>query len=338
MRPMTVGTTASRALLMASDQLGLDRQALLEAAGLTMTAVEDPDGRLTVDQVARLWKAALDASDDPSLGLRMALAVPFGAYRVIDFLAASAPTVGEGIMRMARYFPLVNAALAWEISHEGSQVRVTLEQPGAPEGLPKSLIEYALIVTILHLRHASGFQWPLVEVTCAFPAPSDTRDHEVVLGCPVRFGQTRNSFVMTRATWDLPGRAASNDLLTTLEAHAARMLASLDAARVTSRRVAELIVEELEGGDPSLARIARRMALSARTLQRRLADEQTTFADVLDETRRHVAQAYVKDRGLALTEVAYLLGFSEQSAFSRAFQRWWGMPPSQFRSAGIPLR
>lgn len=333
MRSLTVGTTASRALLLGCEELGLDRQALLDAAGLTMAAVEDPDGRLTVEQVARLWKAALDTSDDPSLGLRMALAVPFGAYRVIDFLAASAPTVGEGIMRMARYFPLVNAALAWDISHDGPLVRVTLEQPGAPEGLPRSLI-----VTVLHLRHAAGVRWPLVDVTCTFPAPPDTRGYEAALGCPVRFGQPRNAFVMTRATWELPSGAASCELHKTLEGHAARMLASLDATRVTSTRVAELIVEELEGGDPSLARIARRMALSPRTLQRRLADEQTTFADVLDETRRHVAQAYVKDRGLALTEVAYLLGFSEQSAFSRAFQRWWGMPPSQFRSAGIPLR
>jgi AraC-like DNA-binding protein len=120
-----------------------------------------------------------------------------------------------------------------------------------------------------------------------------------------------------------------------LEAHAARLLEGLESARITSTQVSRLVVEELEGGEPTLARIASRLALSPRTLQRRLADEQTTFADVLDETRRHMAQAYVQDRGLALTEVAYLLGFSEQSAFTRAFQRWWGMPPRQFRSAGI---
>lgn len=334
----TVGTTACRALLAACTQLGLNRQALLSAAGLTMAEVEDPDGRLGIAQVAALWQAALDSSDDPSLGLRMALAVPFGAYRVIDFLAAAAPTVGEGITRMARYFPLVNTAFAWRITHEGSRVHVALEQPGAPDGLPRSLVDYALVCTILHLRHAHGFAWPLVEVTFAFPAPPVARDHEAALGCPVRFGQSHNAFVMTRATWDLPSRAPSCELLQTLEAHAARMLANLESSRVTSTRVAQLIVEELEGGDPSLARIAGRMALSPRTLQRRLGDEQTTFADVLDETRRHVAEAYVKDRGLALTEVAYLLGFSEQSAFTRAFQRWWGVPPSQVRSAGIPLR
>lgn len=334
----TVGTTACRALLAACDQLGLDRHALLSAAGLTSAEVSDPDGRLGITQVAALWQGALESSADLNLGLRMALAVPFGAYRVMDFLAAAAPTVGEGITRMARYFPLVNTAFAWRITHERSLVHVALEQPGAPGGLPRSLVDYALVCTILHLRHAHGFPWPLVEVTFAFPAPPVTRDHEAALGCPVRFGQPQNAFVMTQATWDLPSRAPSCELLQTLEAHAARLLESLESTRVTSSRVARLIVEELEGGDPSLARVARRMALSPRTLQRRLADEQTTFADVLDETRRHVAQAYVRDRGLALTEVAYLLGFSEQSAFTRAFQRWWGMPPSQFRSAGIPLR
>ena len=95
----TVATVSSRALLAACDQLGLDRQALLDAARLTAADVADADGRLAVAQVAALWQAALDACRDPSLGLRIALAVPFGAYRVVDFLAASAPTVGEGLVR-----------------------------------------------------------------------------------------------------------------------------------------------------------------------------------------------------------------------------------------------
>jgi AraC-like DNA-binding protein len=96
-------------------------------------------------------------------------------------------------------------------------------------------------------------------------------------------------------------------------------------------RVARLLAAELRGGDPSLARIARRMAMSARTLQRKLSLEGTSFAEVLDCTRRTCAEAYVREPELPLTEVAYLLGFSEASAFSRAFQRWYGVPPSRYR-------
>lgn len=331
MQDPTVATTSSRALLAACEQLGLRQEALLAAAGLARDEVEDPDGRLPADKVSALWRAALQQSGDPGLGLRIARSVPFGAYRVIDFLAASAPTIGEGLVRVARYFPLVSSALAWQITHDQSSTRIALSHPGIPL-LPRAYAEYALAVTILHCRHASGFDWPIVEVSFAFEAPPSSEAHAQAFGCPVRFGRPHNEFVVSRATWDLPSKARSSDLLRTLEEHAKTALDSLASEDVVSKEVARLIVEELEGGDPSLPNIARRMATSPRTLQRRLELEKTSFADVLDRTRRHFAQAYVKEKDLALTEIAYLLGFSEQSAFTRAFQRWYGVPPSHERA------
>lgn len=335
MQGATVATTSSRALLAACERLGIDVAALLADAGLTAAQVADPDGRLPGAAVASLWQAALRHSGDPGLGLRVALAVPFGAYRIIDFLAASAPTVGEALSRVARYFPIINSALAWEIVDEGAQLRVSLVHPTIP-GLPRPYAEYAVAVTILHCRRASGFDWPMIEVGFAFDAPPEEHAHEAAFGCPVRFGRARSELVIARATWDRPCQAPSSELLRTLEEHADRMITSLRADNVTSVQVARLVTEELQGGAPSLAQIARRMAMSPRTLQRRLELEETTFADVLDQTRRHIAQAYMKDRGLALTEIAYLLGFSEPSAFTRAFQRWYGTAPSQYRARGAP--
>ena len=332
MRGPTVATTSSRALLAACAELGLRTEELLDAAGLTAATVNDPDGRLPVEAFSELWRAALERSGDPGLGLRVALAVPFGAYRVIDFLAASAPTVGEGLLRVARYFPLINPVLTWEIADDGSSKRMALTHPTIPGRLPRPYAEYALAVTILHCRHASGFEWPLVEVSFPFEAPPSTSEHVQAFRCPVHFGRSRAEFVLTRSTWDLVNRDASSDLLGTLEVLAGKMLASLDSQKLASAQVARLIVEELEGGEPSLSKVARRMAVSPRTLQRRLELEETSFADLLDETRRRFALVYMNERGIALTEIAYLLGFSQQSAFSRAFQRWCGEAPSQYRS------
>lgn len=331
----TVATTSSRALLAACGPIGLDPEVLLRAAGLTAAQVEDPDARLPIAAVSALWAAALKESGDPGLGLRVALAVPFGAYRVIDFLAASAPTVGEGLVRVARYFPLINSALAWEITDDGSAKRLALTHPTIPGRLPRPYAEYAVAVTILHCRRASGFDWPLVEVCFAFDAPPSSDAHVRAFGCPARFGGARSEFVIERSTWDTPSRAPSTELLRTLEDHAARMVESLEAKSVVQAQVARLIMEELEGGDPSLPKIARRMALSPRTLQRRLELEGSSFGDVLDRTRRELSEAYMKQRDLALTEIAYLLGFSEQSAFTRAFQRWYGVAPSQYRQGSI---
>ena len=129
-------------------------------------------------------------------------------------------------------------------------------------------------------------------------------------------------------------KLASSELLRTLEAHAQRMVAALGRASSIEARVTRTIAAELRGGEPSLSRVARQLAMSPRTLQRQLEAEHTSFAEVLDRTRRDFADIYVRDRQLALTEVAFLLGFSEASAFTRAFQRWYGVAPSQFRARG----
>lgn len=335
MRGATVATTSSRALLAACARLGLAAGPLLDRAGLTAAQVDDPDGRLDGEAVAALWRAAFERSGDPGLGLAVALAVPFGAYRVIDFLAASAATVGDALTRVARYFPLINSALAWAIEAGPSSVAIALTHPAVTGELPRPYAEYAVAVTILHCRHASGFDWPLDEVAFAFAAPPSSADHVRAFGCPVRFGASHSGFTMTRATWDHASRAPSSELLRTLEDHADRLIASLRADRVVSAQVSRLLAEELQGGDPTLPRVARKLAMSPRTLQRRLDLEGTSFVDVLDTTRRHFAQKYLEERSLALTEIAYLLGFSEQSAFTRAFHRWFGAAPSQVRGRAL---
>lgn len=327
----TVATTSTRALLLACEHLGVDTAALLRDVGLPDAAVHAPEGRLPADAVALLWQRALQKSGDRDIGLRAALAVPFGSYRVIDFLAASAPTVGEGLTRVARYFPLINSVLRWDVADGSNEVRMALTHVDPARDLPRPYAEYALTVTVRHCRAANGFDWPLREVCLAFPAPDSAAAHEAALGCPVRFAQPRHELVIDRATWDLPSRAASSELLRTLEQHADRLIASLQIDTQVQAQVARWLAEELRGGDPTLARIARRMAMSERTLQRKLSGEGTSFADVLDRTRRSCAEVYVRAPELPLTEVAYLLGFSEPSAFSRAFQRWYGVPPSHYR-------
>jgi AraC-like DNA-binding protein len=189
-----------------------------------------------------------------------------------------------------------------------------------------------LAVTVVHCRRASGFEWPLFEVTFDFDQPPSDKEHVRAFGCPVRFAQPRNEFVFERATWDMPAQAPSSELLRTLEEHADRMIGTLRSENVVASQVARHIADELQGGEASLTKVARRMAMSGRTLQRRLELEGTSFAEVLDQTRQHFAQAYIKEPTLALTEIAYLLGFSEPSAFTRAFNRWFGVAQSQFRA------
>lgn len=334
MRGATVATTSSRALLAACERLELDTAAMLRAAGVARELIDDPDARLPGESVAALWREAQQRSGDPELPLKAAQAVPFGAYRVIDFLAASAPTVGEGLERVARYFPLINSTVELSIDSDGSVFRVELANPRDPAGLPRQYAEYALAVTFLHCRHATGVSFSLEEVCFAFPRPQRTSLHEQVFGCRVFFDRSRTELVIAERVWRTPTAGGSSEMLGVHEAYAERLIASLRQTEGTRARVARLLVEELRGGTPSLERVAQRMALSPRTLQRRLTAEGASFAEVLDETRKVIADGYVREPCVALAEVAYLLGFSEPSAFSRAFQRWYGVAPSRYRSLG----
>jgi len=310
----------------------MDVGQLVLDAGLTEAQIDDPDERLPGENVARLWSLAVARSEDPLIGMRAAQAVPFGAYRVIDFLAASAATVGEGITRVARYFPLINSVLELRVNEDhAGEIAVQLINPRDPGNLPRPYAEFALVVTVLHCRGANGFDWPLTRVELAYPPQPDHAEYERVFGCPVQFDALRTAFVLATATWNQPSHGASSELLRTLEDHADRLLSTLRATEIEAV-VARCVMEEMRGGDPSLPHVAKRLGMSARTLQRKLQLENVSFADVLDRTRKHFASRYLQERGLQLTEIAYLLGFSEQSAFTRAFQRWYGVSPTQYRA------
>lgn len=332
MQGSTVATTSSRALVAACRTLGVDTDTLLVDVGISSQQLDDPDARLPGEAVAALFRQALLRAGDPDLPLRAATAVPFGAYQVIDFLAASAPTVGEGLVRVARYFPLINSTAELRIHDAGESLSLELATPLDPAGAPRPYAEYALAVTFLHCRHAAAFDWPLVEARFVFAAPPVGSAHERVFTCPVRFSQKRNELVVTRQVWDSPTRGgASSELLRLLEQHADQSVASLRGSEPVQSSVTRLLVRALGGGEPTLESVAKQLHLSPRTLQRKLQAEGSSFAEVLDRTRRATARVYVQRPELALTEVAYLLGFSEHSAFTRAFQRWYGVAPSRYR-------
>lgn len=324
----TVAATSTRALLAACAKLGTDTDALLAAAGVDRARLEAPEARLPGDVVSRIWREAFERTGAPDLAVQAALSVPFGAYRVIDFLAASAPTLGEGLVRVARYFPLINSGVELRVHRDGDEHRVELT---SATPIPKPYAEFALTVTVIHSRRANSREWPLLRATFAYP-PSPSADAlSRALGCPVRFGEPRTEFVFSDEVWRQPSEAASTDLLRTLEELADRMLRELESGELEAR-VTRLLLEALRGGDPSLEAIARKLGMSGRTLQRRLTEEGSSFAAILDRTRKSFAECYVRQGTLALSEIAYLLGFSEQSAFTRAFTRWHGVPPTAFRS------
>ena len=329
---MTSGVlpVASRALIGACRALGIDSSALLERAGVNPAMLDDPDGRISPAASDALWEAAYAAAGDPALALHAAEQTPYGAFRVLDYLAASGATLGDGLRRVAEYFPIVDprGSIAVE-DRGGDRVALTFRSTvGVP--LPQPAQDYTLAIIVTRIRHVLAPRWRPSEVRLAFARPDDVREHARVFGVEPRFGADVAALALPRADWERPTTSSDPGLFAALDEHARRLLEGSGSASLVDR-IRAAVAADLPGREPSLAGVARRVALSPRSVQRRLAETGTSFGRVVDAVREERAKSLLASADVAVAEVSWLLGFSEQSAFTRAFRRWTGSSPTEWR-------
>ncbi len=325
---------ASRALVESCRRLGLDAAGLLRRAGVDAARLGDPDARLPAEQADALWREAFAAAGDPCLALHAAEATPFGAFPALDYLAASSATLGEGLSRVAAYFPLVDPRGRIEVVAAPGAVALVFSAIGR-RAVPPPAQEYTLAVLYLRARQVAPAPWKPAEVRFTFPRPPQVGEHARLFEVEPRFEAREAALVLPRAAWDLPPRAPDPGLFTLLDDHARRLA---EAAEDLPGEVRAAIAADLPGREPSLETAARRLGQSRRSLQRRLTASGTSFARLVAEVRRERAEAFLAARNLSVAEVSWLVGFSEQSAFTRAFRRWTGRSPTEYRRSGAAAR
>jgi AraC-like DNA-binding protein len=194
----------------------------------------------------------------------------------------------------------------------------------------------ALLSPIVIMRALAGLpdSVPLaVEAWYQCPRPAGG-DRAKALGCPVRYGAPEMRLVLRRKPLEQPLPRQNPALFEYLARHTQTIVARIPETTRITERVRRVITETLQNGEPAQAEVSRKLAVSERTLQRRLREEGTSFAEILDEVRRELAQQYLANPAVTLHEIAFLLGYSEPSAFHRAFRRWTGATPQAFRRNG----
>ena len=229
------------------------------------------------------------------------------------------------------YFPIINAVVRLPYTVGDRHVTFSIEAPSRPATITRPYAEYTLAAVFLRTRIATNQPFPLTRVEFSHPQPADISEHERIFECPVRFGADTCQLVIARDVWDTPRTGSDPALFSVLDTHARMLLEQLPSPDDIVGRVRKAIGAELRGGDPSLESIAKQLAMSPRTLQRRLRDQGVLFNDVLDAMRFRAAKSYLAKGDVAGTEVAYLLGFAEQSSLNRAFKRWSGQTPTEYR-------
>jgi AraC-like DNA-binding protein len=335
--PPSIAATSTLAMLRTAEARGFETADLLVEGGLKRELLEDPDARLAGPSVLGLWNALRERTGDPLLQLRAPATLPFGAYRVIDYLVAASPTVGDGVREFARFFGLIADAVSMSVTRDQDEYRLYLRMAdGGP--VPPVYVDYVFSALVVRIRMRIRPDLQVLRVELRQPQPLDGAVHREVFRAPVNFAAPADRLCFTAEEWARPTESADAALARVLEEHA-RMLARRNPKPVLGFRaeVQKAIAAALPEGRGSVADIARALNVSARTLQRKLVETGTTFREISDSVRGQLAQEYLTDNSVSIAEVAFLLGFSDQSSFNRAFRGWTGESPGRWRRRAAPL-
>ena len=336
---MSLNTTLSVAsvklLLYAAAQRGADAGALCQAAALDAAQLGDPDGRVPIAAMQRLWPLATEATADPHFDLHLAESVHLASLGVLAYVLLHSPTLGAALGQLCRYQDLACSGTRTSLRCLGkASVELVVEVTSPAITNPRYALNSELTVYLRLLRLLSGQPLEPEAVRLAYPRPPDSDEHQRVFApAPVQFGTPNSALRLPATVLALPLPTADPQLLALLEPHAAALLACLPQAATLANDVRRELLRLLAQAEPTLAAVAAARCVSPRTLQRHLHQAGHRYQQLLDEVRRELAECHLRDQHLTTTDIAFLLGFAELSVFVRSFRRWTGQTPGAFRRA-----
>jgi AraC-like DNA-binding protein len=327
-----LSATRSLQVLEGARRSGLDPVRICSRAGTTIEALREPGQRTTVAQYYEIWRAAMQLSDRPELPLSIARAFAPDPLDVLWFACATAGDLSAAFHQFNRYRRMCTGGCDWEIHEGANEVRLTFVSEAGEGCGARAASEFALAELLHCARLLSGVHWQPLHVALPHPAPRDTKAHREFFGLEPRWGSARTELSAEPSILRLTLVKSDPQLSTLLSHNAEALLASHSDLDDIGSEVRRAVGESLEAGEPTLATVAKRLALSERTLKRRLHEQGLTFAGLLSDVRKQRATLYLDDPKLTVSEVGFLVGYSEPSAFHRAFRRWTGKTPQAYRS------
>jgi AraC-like DNA-binding protein len=313
-------------------QAGLNPDRLMLDAGLEPSVLLEPDLIVPVDRVRRLLQSSARLSADDAFGLRMAATRQLSNLGPVGMVIRDQPTVRESLIVLKRYHAALNGALVMHLEQQAGLVliREELLYTGTAQSARQS-IELAIGVLFVTLRQLLGTAWRPQRVCFAHTAPRNLAFHLQLFGPCLEFGHDFNGVACLASELDAPSPGADPEMIR----YAQRLLEATAIAGEVSPvdEVRRTIALLLPGGRCSIERVAAQLGLLPRTVQRRLAEQDRNFSDLVNEMRAELAQRHVVQGGRPLTDVASLLGFAALSGFSRWYQHQFHCSPSQRRAA-----
>ncbi|HEY6099137.1 MAG TPA: AraC family transcriptional regulator [Anaeromyxobacter sp.] len=318
----------ARAAIAALEARGIDAGGALRAAQLSREAVSSVEGRVPYLAVRALWEAAAEAAGDPSFGVHVAEALPIGALDVLDYVMSAEATAGAALSRIVRYVRLVHDPVDLRLVVEPDHARIV---GGVPMSPAPQLDEFGLTLLLVRSRQATGVRWTPARMTFQHERVHDDGELSRVFGCPVAFGAREIELRFARSVLDLPHLHADSTLLAVVTRFADAALAAVPSPGDLVARASSAIARRMSVELATLSGTAAALGLPERTLQRRLAEAGVSHSGLVEAVRRELALKHLADARLSIAEIAFLLHFADSTAFDRAFKRWTGEPPAQYR-------
>lgn len=331
MSERTTSSSWALGIVQALEMGGVDCRAIFPELGLDYAALDDPDARFAQDAMTRLWQRAVELSGNPAIGLNMAKVVRPASFHVVGYALMSSRTLKDGLARLVRYQRIIaeGADLSFRPTPSGYELILAIHgdrlQPA------RQSAEASLAYALAFCRWMTGKPLRPQQILFQGAPPADLQPFHQVFQAPLKFHAAHYALLFERADLEAPLPTANEALAQLHDRFAGEYLARFSESRVT-HLARQVLCRLLPQGEPKREAVAQALHLSQRTLQRRLQEEGSSFQQLLDDTRRELAEQYLGQPNLTLLEVAYLLGFADPSNFFRAFRRWFDMTPGEYRA------
>jgi AraC-like DNA-binding protein len=328
----TVTGFAARRAIAALRRRKVPIAPLLQSAGLSERDIDDRQNRISALAQGRILEYAAHALADSALGLHLAKETSPREAGLLYYVASAAKNLGEALALFERYFQIVNEAVHLKLARAPKGVVAEVSFIGVSRHSIRQNADFGIAMILKALREVTGRHIRPTKVTFVVVRRSDLREFERFYGCPVKFGAPSDQLVFSKETLALPLITEDRYLLETLDPICDAAARKRRTPKGTLRAIVENEAERLLPHGKTQKRIvAKTLGLSARTLSRRLADEGTTYEEVLDQLRRSLGLQYLKEPSISLSQIAWLLGYGGSTSFNHAFRRWTGRSPSAMR-------
>lgn len=312
--------------------VGVDPEPTLRRLDIDPKGLDEPERRIPAEREEALWEEMARLSKNPFFGLHAQQYLPAGHGDVLDYAVRSSPTLADAFSVLVRYNCLLHDTAEFELHVDAESARLVQRFRGDPVGTTRQVADYSLGALVTVCRQLVGDDWRPLEIRFRHARPEGAEEYQRFFGRMPIFDCDANEIVLKRALLGRPLASADTHLHRVMRRHAEALLAERPRPEGITDEVRAALAPRLRAGDPGIRRIAALLGMNTRTLQRRLEREGTSYQGLLEEMRYARAVSLLGERRIPVSRIAPEVGFSEPSAFHRAFKRWTGLTPDAWRA------